>query len=326
MLRVLLFWVLGAMAPLAAGAQQVEIAHRWGVTRIEHPPKRIVTLSFNGADNWLAIGVRPVAYRVWYGGDDTGLWPWAAGRIGNGIQLRGEIDMEAVARLEPDLIEAMYSGLTEAQYRSLSRFAPVLPPLPGVSDFGHDWAEMLTTFGRAAGRQEQAAAVVADLRARIARGAAPQWAGKTATLALAQGPMVLFPRDPRMKLLSDLGFRPPDALRALDLGGFYAALDPETIAPLDADLLLWLDFGGGVGPVLDHPMRSVMPAARQGRELVAPPDVSAALSYGSALSLEHALTWLTAAIPAALDGDPRTPAPSAQAAGLTADTGTGAGE
>ena len=57
--------------PGIAVAQPVEIGHVWGTTRIEARPERIVTLSYNGADNWLALGVRPMAYRVWYGGDET---------------------------------------------------------------------------------------------------------------------------------------------------------------------------------------------------------------------------------------------------------------
>lgn len=314
-LRVFLCVCAALLSPLTASAQ-VEIAHRWGTTRIDGTPQRIVSLSYNGADSWLALGVQPVAYRVWYGGDDSGLWPWAAPLATGGTPLRGEIDMEAIVRLQPDLIEAMYSGLTEAQYRTLSRFAPVLPPQAGVADFGHDWRSMIEVFGRASGREARAIKVIAGLDARLAEVARPDWQGRTAAMAMPDGPMLLFARDPRMRLLSRLGFEVPQAARRIDRGSFYAELDPEVTAPLDADLLIWLDLGGGVGAVRDHPLRGALRAAAEGRELVAPPEISAALSYGSALSLGHALDWLAQEIPPALDGDPATPVPSARAAGL----------
>lgn len=314
--RALGILLLCLLCPEAARAQ-TEIVHRWGTTRIAEAPQRIVSLSYTGADNWLALGVHPAAWRAWYGGDDRGLWPWAAPLAkGDPVILRGEIDMEQVARLKPDLIEAMSSGITEAQYHTLSRVAPVIPPLEGVSDFGHDWREMLTFFGRISGRSERAAEVIATLDARIDATARPDWQGRTAVMAMPSGPMLLFGRDPRMKLLAALGFDTPAALQDLDLGSFYITLDRERTAPMEADLLIWLDLGGGVAPVLANPLRPYMTVVQEGREIVAPPEISAALSYGSALSLGHALDWLAGAIPDALDGDPATPAASARASGL----------
>ena len=74
-LRVFLCVCAALLSPLTASAQ-VEIAHRWGTTHIDGTPQRIVSLSYNGADSWLALGVQPVAYRVWYGGDARGYVDW----------------------------------------------------------------------------------------------------------------------------------------------------------------------------------------------------------------------------------------------------------
>lgn len=306
-------------APALAGVR--EIAHVWGITRIDGTPRRIVSLSYNGADNWLALGIVPVAWRSWYGGDAaTGLWPWAAGQVTpqTAIVLRGDIDAEVIARLQPDLIEAMFGGITRSDYARLSRIAPVLAPPAGVGDFGATWRDMVTTFGMATGREAQAARVIAGLDGRIAaiRAAHPDWPGRTAVLAMPDGPLVLTARDTRMQVLQALGFQLPAATEALSRGSFFFRLDRELTDPLEADALVWMDLGGGLASVRDNPLRPGMTAPREGREIVADPDLSAALSYGSALSLGYALDRLVPLLEAALDGDPATPVASSVAAGL----------
>ncbi|GGO53860.1 iron complex transport system substrate-binding protein [Roseovarius pacificus] len=311
--------------PGIAVAQPVEIGHVWGTTRIEARLERIVTLSYNGADNWLALGVRPMAYRVWYGGDDSGLWPWAAPMLDTvgktesaPVQLRGEIDLEAVARLEPDLIEAMYSGLTRSQYNALSRIAPVLAPPPGAGDFGASWRSMIATFGRAVGREAKAAEVIAGVEAQFEgiRRAHPDWKEKTAVVAMPDGPLVLTRSDVRTDVVTALGFDMPEAAQRLDRGGFFYRLDRELTAPLEADVVIWLDLGGGVDAVRHHPLRATMRAPREGREIVADPDLSAALSYASALSLDYALERLVPLLEQAADGDPETRVGPSEEAGL----------
>lgn len=314
--------ILIATLPLTtASAQPVEVAHRWGVTRIAAPPERIVSLSFTGADALLALGIVPVAYRAWYGGDAiTGLWPWAAERLGPArpTVLRGEIDPEAVARLEPDLIEAMSSGLTHADYVALSRIAPVLGPPEGAGDFGATWDRMLTDIGHATGRDGRARGGIADLEGRIEslRTTHPGWQGATAVIAWPDGPLIYGTGDPRVALLGRLGFHLPEKTERLTRGGFFVRLDPEMTAPLEADVVIWIDVGGGVGAVRDMPLRGTMRSVAEGREIVADTDLAAALSYASPLSLPYALDRLAPKLDAALDGDPETPVPGAAQAGL----------
>ncbi|MDF1791225.1 MAG: ABC transporter substrate-binding protein [Thalassobaculaceae bacterium] len=311
---------LGAVPCAAAETADTVIEHRWGETRVDARPERIVTLSLTGVDTFLALGVVPIAYRAWYGGDDNGLWPWASARLPKAarpVVLRGEIDAETVARLRPDLVEAMYSGITRAQYAAISHVAPTLPPLDARDAFAATWRDMLIGAGRATGRREVAHAAIARLEQRIAaiRAAHPEWQGATAVVAGPDGPSIYTWSDPRMTLMRRLGFRMPASARALSLGGFFLTLDRELTAPLDADILLWLDFGGGMASVLDHPLRHAMRAAREGREIVADPDLSAALSYASPLSIPYALDRLVPLLEAAFDGDPATPVPGAPAAG-----------
>lgn len=316
-LRILLVMVW----PIALAAEPVQIDHIWGRTIISAPPKRIVSLSFTGIDTWLALGISPIAYRVWYGGDATGLWPWAQPVTGahKGLALRGELDLEQIARLKPDLIEAMYSGLSYAQYTALSRVAPVLPPPPDTSDFGASWQQMIASFGAATGTEARAAAVTQHTQNRFAaiRKAHPQWQGKTAVVVWPDGPLIYGPQDARVRLLRSLGFVLPAAAKRFARGGFYFALDRELTEALDADVLIWLDLGGGVSAAAQHPLRHTLRAVHEGREIVTDPTLSAALSYATPPSIDYALDRLVPLLEQALDGDPTTPVDGIAESGLS---------
>lgn len=106
------------------------LTHRYGVTEIEGSPQRVVSLSFIGHDFLLALGVRPIALRYWYGSGEHGVFPWAEAALGDAepLVLYGDIDIEQIALLQPDLIVGQWSGMTETQYQLLSKIAPTLPP------------------------------------------------------------------------------------------------------------------------------------------------------------------------------------------------------
>ena len=260
-------------------------------------PNRIVSLSFTGIDTLLALDLVPMAYRAWYGGDEMGLWPWARRHMPARTSvtvLRGEIDPEAVARLKPDVVEAMYSVLSRAQYAALSRVSAVLPALDGRGDFGATWDDMLRGVGVAAGRAEAAKQVIERIHAqfRAIRDRHPDWAGKTAVVAQADGPVIYNDTDPRMALMTRLGFQLPQAARKFSLGNFFFKLDPELTAPLEADVVLWLRFNAEAEHRITHPLHHTRSSAREGREIFLTPELSAALSYASPLSIPYALTRL----------------------------------
>lgn len=97
--------------------------------------------------------------------------------------------------------------------------------------------------------------------------------------------------------------------------GFYAALSPEDLSPLEADVLVWVS-NDAVPNLAALPMRHTLVAHREGREVFAGVLAAAAISFGSVLSLPFALEMLEADIAAAADGRPETPAASAVVAGL----------
>ena len=283
-----------------------KVQHRWGETVFPDQPNRIVSLSFTGIDTLLALDLTPIAYRAWYGGDEMGLWPWTRHHMPAGTKiavLRGEIDTEAIARLRPDFVEAMYSGLSRAQYAALSRVSAVLPALDGLGDFAATWDDMLRGVGVATGRADTARRVIEQLHAqfRAIRNRHPDWAGKTAVVAQINGPLIFNDTDPRMSFMTRLGFRLPDAARKFSLGNFYFKLDPELTAPLDADVVLWLNFDAKAKQRINHPLHHTQRSAREGREIFLTPELSAALSYASPLSIPYALTHLEPLLESVLD-------------------------
>ncbi|WP_156907292.1 ABC transporter substrate-binding protein [Thalassobaculum salexigens] len=287
------------------------------------PAQRVVSLGYTSHDPLLALGVRPVAVRHWFGAFPYGVWPWAQRQLGDATPdvLTGEVSMERVASLNPDLIVAIGAGISKAEYTVLSRIAPVLVHEATDSTYGTPWDRMTLTLGRATGRLAQAQELMAGVRAAFAdaRRRHPASAGKTGVAAYHwSGETGAFiGADTRARFLVELGFRPTDAVAALSgVNDFYAPLSPEDLSPLDGDLLLWVSSFQTSPDLVALPMRQTLEACREGREVFAGGVLAAALSFGSVLSLPFALNALEDDIAAAIDGDPATPVASAREAGL----------
>lgn len=307
-----------ALAALAAPALAQDfpltIDHTFGQTVIEAQPTRVATLDYNGADNLLALGVQPVMVRYWFGDYPRAVWPWADALL-EGIPeiLTGELNFEQIAATEPDLIVALYSGITEDDYARLSEIAPVVAVPEGVGDYELGWEQQALIAGRAIGREAEVQAQVDAINARLAAMAAahPEWAGKTVSLATVWGgaPNVYTVSDPRVQLLNQMGLANNPAIVALsEPGVFSVPLSEETPEPFDSDLLLWFA-DEGIEPIEEVAFRQILPAVQEGREVFLGFVVTGALSHTSLLSLPFAFDVMEPAFAAALDGDPATVAP-----------------
>lgn len=323
MIRSLLLFTAWLLLPLGASADPfpVDIAHKFGTTRIEKAPEKVVSVSFIGHDFLLALGVKPYALRRWYGSDPYGVWIWGHEALGDAqpIVMDGEINIEQIATMQPDLIMGQWSGMTRREYELLSQIAPTVPPRAKYGDHGTPWQEMQRTAGLATGNLERAEQLIQRLEARFAdiRRAHPDWQGASSVMVWAGQTGAYTNRDLRGRFLEDLGFRVPDAVNdSGNLDNFYVRIPPEDLSPIDVDALVWID-GGGSAPVLNRmPLRPTMRAYKEGREVYADPMLSAALSHSSTLSLEYALDTIVPLLERAMDGDPRTVVPSSAAAGI----------
>ncbi|GAA0517016.1 iron-siderophore ABC transporter substrate-binding protein [Saccharopolyspora thermophila] len=308
-----------ANGPTAAepGAFPATIAHKYGTTTVTKPPQRVVAVGLSDQDALLALGVVPVATTQWVGDYPGAVGPWARDKLGSAplpVVLRPEngVQFERIAVLRPDLIVALYSGLTRQDYDTLSRIAPTIAQPAAFPDYGVPWQEQTTTIGRAVGRPAQAQRLVADVERRFAdlRGRHPELAGARGLVATTyDGYFVYGPQDPRSRVLTGLGFTLPPGLDQAVGGRFGANISRERADLLDTDAIVWIVADGGEQLRRDS-VHSSLRVAREGREVFVDEttDDGRAFSFASVLSLPYLLDRLTPRLVAALDGDPATPA------------------
>lgn len=297
-----------------ASAFPVTIAHRHGSTQIASEPKRVVTVGFNEHDFVLALGVKPVAVREWFGERPSATWSWARAELGTAKPhvIKGDLNYERIAALAPDLILGIYGGIDKSAYAKLSKIAPTVVQAEGTVDYGAPWQQQLRMTGKALGRSERAEEIVKDLEQRVAaaREANPQFAGKTAAVIYKFDRFGVYASaDPRSRLLTALGFRIPEAIDKLAGSAFFAELSNERLRLVDQDVVVTY----GPTPdkrsdVRDNPLYKRLDAVREGRDIYLDGEdaLIGALSFSSPLSLPYALEQLVPRLVSAVDGDPAT--------------------
>jgi iron complex transport system substrate-binding protein len=297
----------------------VVIEHRFGETTIESEPQRIVAVGLTEQDALLALGIVPVGTTEWFGEYPGAIWPWAQDELGDReppevVGTSAELNTEAILALEPDLILALYAGLTEEEYAILSERAAVVVPPEGYVDYGIPWEELTITVGRAVGREAEAREMVAEVEELFAqaREEHPEFAGASGVVATPyEGIYVYGPEDVRGRLLTNLGFELPADLVEVTGEEFGGNLSEERSDMLDVDVIIWLDavdvenYGG--------PLYESFAVHTEGREVFLDSfndPLGGATSFVSVLSLPYLLEGLLPMLEAAVDGDPATEVPA----------------
>ena len=308
--------VLGAAGCGGGGttAASRSIGHKYGETEVSGVPGRVVTVGFTDQDYVLALGVKPVAVREWYGEYDYATWPWARDELGDAepeVLPPTELNFEQIAGLEPDLIVGVSSGMTRQEYDTLSEIAPTLPQSGEFVDFGVPWQEQTRAIGRALGRQDRAGEVVSDVEARFAaaREEHPEFEGAGGVVVGLTAeddsytPSPYGPQDVRGRFMSSLGFRIPEEIADLAGDSFFADLSRERLGLIDTDVLVWVTvLAESFEAVRTDPLYRRLDAAREGRDVFLGETLSGALSFGSVLSLPFVLDELVPRLAAAVDG------------------------
>ncbi|TDX89323.1 iron-siderophore ABC transporter substrate-binding protein [Amycolatopsis arida] len=283
----------------------VTVEHKYGVTTIEAEPTRVVTLGLSDQDAVLALGVRPVGAVDWFKERPFGKWSWTKGLWGDAppevVGERDEFNVERIAALEPDLIIAQYSGMKKEQYDTLSQLAPVVAQPKGHEDYQAPWQEMTRAIGKALGRSAEAERLISGIDQRFAevRAAHPEWQGKTAVVAEPYDPgtfSAFSPNDPKMVFLREMGFTAPEPFVAAVGEQNVADFSYERLDLLEADRLVWLVAGPEVEDQLEaEPLYTKLAVSRENRDLFVPyqdPDIGAALSFNTVLSIPYAIDQL----------------------------------
>jgi iron complex transport system substrate-binding protein len=308
----------GASSVPAAAAFPVSIDNKFGTTTIKAEPKRIVTVGLVEQDALLALGVVPVGTSEWFGEKPGAIWPWAEAALGSApkpqvLTSTDGIQFEKVAALRPDLILALYSGLTAQDYATLSKIAPTVAQPKGSVDYGIGWQDLTRTVGKSVGRAEQADKLVADTEAKVtaAKTAHPEFAGRTALMAtIYEGYWVYGPEDPRGRLLTDLGFKLPDGLADVTGKEFGANLSKERTDMLNTDVLIWLveKYAPDKAKIQADPLYAKLKVKTEGRDIYLENEEleGAATSFITVLSLPYLLDKLVPQLATAIDGNPAT--------------------
>jgi iron complex transport system substrate-binding protein len=308
-----------AASPGAKGWSPVTLTHKYGSTTIPAEPKRIVTVGLVEQDALLALGVVPVATTEWIGGYPGAIGPWAKPKLGSAPVPQVLKDtgsgpqLEKIAALRPDLILALYSGLTQEQYTTLSKIAPTVAQPKGLIDYGIAWQDVTKQVGLAVGKGPQAESLVKQVEDRFAaeRKSHPEFAGQSALMATVyEGYFVFGSQDARSRLLASLGFTLPADLDKAIGDKFGANISRERLDLLDTGALLWsvANLDKDKATLYGDSVYKGLKVVKEGREVFLPEgtDSSNAVSFLTVLSLPYVLDAIVPRLAAAADGNPAT--------------------
>ncbi len=306
----------------ASAAFPVAIEHKYSSTEILDEPERVLSLGYQEHDTIFALGVEPVAVRYWYGDQDDVIFPWAEDAAGDADpeilnMPDGNLSVEVIAALDPDLILGVYSGITEDEYATLSRIAPTVAQPGEFVDYGTPWQDSTYMIGAALGRSAQADVLVQNVEDRFeaVRESHPEWDGQSVVVATygEDGLGFFASEDPRSRFFTSLGFEVPAELDDLAGERFYGDISFEEGERLDVDVLVWdqVNFTeGGRATVESDPLLAQLGVSTEGRTVFVG-GIEDAFAWNSVLSLPVALGGLVPMLERATDGDPSTdPSPT----------------
>lgn len=302
-------------APVGGPADQspITMEHKFGRVSLDAVPGRVVAVGYNDQDFALALGVRPLGFRQFQGADISGrLWAQAAlGGTKPALVGETDIEFEKIAALRPDLILAVYSGITKGDYDKLAQIAPTVAQSKAFVDYGMPWEDQLELTGRALGRSAEATKVAADVRGRIANARKTLYAaGRTIALgsggAGSGGSFSAFASaDLRSRFFTALGLEMPTEVDRLAGRSFYTDLSAERLDLLDRDALV---IYGAKAELAKAPTFARLGVVREDRTIYLDEQgaISQAIGFSSPLSIPYALERIVPRLRAAFDGDPGT--------------------
>lgn len=267
----------------SSGEFPVTIEHAFGETVIESQPERVATVSWSNQEVPIALGVVPVgmAEVTWGDDDGDGVLPWVEEKL---EELGAEtpvlfdevdgIDFEAVADTQPDVILAAYSGLTQEEYDTLSKIAPVVA-YPEVA-WGTSYEDMIRLNSQALGLADEGEALIEELQGEVDAALAnhPELADSTVLFSYID-PSDLSQigfytsLDTRPGFLTSLGLPEPAVVTEESDGeAFYATVSSEE-ADRFADVDVFVTYGDASGSIIAQlqadPLLSQIPAIAEGR-------------------------------------------------------------
>jgi iron complex transport system substrate-binding protein len=288
------------------------VTHEYGQTVVEEAPERVVALGYTDQDALLALGTVPVAIRPFTGSPPSATWRWEADRL-HGEQPKvlpaGDVTPDAVAALDPDLIVAITTKLTREQYDAFSRIAPTIAAPEAFADGDVPWQDATKLTGAALGLPVQADRLVRQVEEQFleAEEERPELAGATVAAVRpspgdAQSFMAWSSKDLRGQFLKDLGMQLPAEVDQAAGTGSYATFAADKLSTLDrADVLMVVGTEAERTAFTALPGYGQLNLVRDSKVVTLDDDQSAALGFGSVLSLPWVLDELTGRIARAVE-------------------------
>lgn len=265
------------------GAFPITIEHAYGATTIDAQPARIATVAWANHEVPLALGVVPVGMSkaTWGDDDGDGVLPWVEDQLD---ELGAEtpvlfdetdgIDFEAVADTQPDVILAAYSGLTQDDYDTLSKIAPVVA-YPDVA-WGTSYEDMIRLNSEAIGLAAAGDQLIDDLHAKVQSTLAeyPELAASRVLFSYidpADFSQIGFytALDTRPGFLTGLGLPEPTIVAEESAGSdlFYLSVSSEEADRFD-DVDVFVTYGDADGAIVEQlqadPLLAQIPAIANG--------------------------------------------------------------
>ncbi len=301
----------------------VTIAHLFGTTTIKAKPQRIVAIGGGDMEAAISLGVVPVAGADWFGHTETRGWVKSAlgDKPAPKLVQSYQPKFEEIAALDPDLILYVNSINDKKEFETFNAIAPTIAAPAGTKNvFGVKWQDQVAEIAKATGTATEGSEVIKQTEALLADAAKanPEFAGKTITAGVYTNQVLnaWLPSDPRMHLLTSLGFKSNPQVDAMENGDFYVAIPAEQTAKFEADViyLAALDAAGKIDPGLEkNKLYNALPAVKSkhvayfgGAPVINTPspsgEFSSAFSIGGPLGIKFILPELVAQLKKAIAG------------------------
>lgn len=256
----------------------VSIKSSLGTAEIDEKPERVITLGQGSTETAIAMGHTPVGMEEYeWAADKTGYMPW----IHDAVKEKGDelpefvgegekLDMEKILELEPDVILAPWSGLTQEQFDSLNEIAPTVA-YPDKA-WSVDWDEQIEIIGTALGEEDQADEMVTDLDQQLTDEAKkhPEWADHTFSYVYTTPDTlgVFLPDEQRAAIVRKLGLKVDPAVNDMKEteGTDSAVIGYENADQLDDSDLIFTFYSDSKQKkqALDNELYAQIPAIKKG--------------------------------------------------------------
>ncbi|MHA7137901.1 ABC transporter substrate-binding protein [Rossellomorea arthrocnemi] len=220
------------------------VEHAMGTTEIEGTPKKVVILTNEGTEALLSMGVSPVgAVQSWTGD------PWYD-HIADDMKdvevvgTESELNMEAIAKLQPDLIIGNKMR-QEEQYNQLKDIAPTVM----AETLRGNWKENFELYAKAVNKEKKGQEILAQYDQRIEdlKGKLGDKLNQEVSMVrFLAGDVRIYHKDSFSGVILDqLGFARPEGQDVDDFA--EKGVTKERIPAMDGDVLFYFTYETGDG-------------------------------------------------------------------------------